>query len=731
MVLQTPERLHLRQTRNTLLVALSLGLFLSLVQIANDFRQEKIHIMQSVNQVLQTAREPAAQAAYGLHEDLALKVVQGLLEYRPIHRAEVYDDFGQVLAAKERPLSLGPFRLLTNSVLGATSAYEISLFVDESSRFVGRIVVRVDNYLVASRFIHRSILIVISAFALSITLSFVLLFQFYRFITRPLLTTVAAVAAMSPDKDRLEPVPVLTGHEHDELGLLAGTINDIVSRFRESETRFRTLVEQAGDAILVIDESGSLLEANRMAARIFGYRPEEFLSLACLDILPHCPLKCIDCEGAEERGEGPVTFETSGRTKGGRLFPVEVRTGLISFSEGEHRLSIIRDISARKEAEEELRRANDELERRVAARTRELLLANEELQKEIQERKRVEKDLMAGEARFRNLFESMKSGVAVFEANGRGEDFLFRDFNRAAERIDRCRREEVLGHRLTEIFPGVASFGLLEVLQRVRRTGIPEQHPATFYRDGRISGWRENYVYPLPSGELVAIYDDVTERKQNEESIRTSLREKELLLREIHHRVKNNMQVITSMLNLQARYVSDSRIAEMFLESRTRIKSMSLIHEMLYRSGDLAQVKMRGYVGRLVEELAAAYPDHAGRLRIEVNVAEITFGIDTAIPCGLVINELVSNAFKHAFPDGGEGMVRVRLSRAGEGYVLEVADNGGGFPEGLDIHRTESLGLRLITTLAEDQLQGSMTVEGGEGTTVRIVFTEIVYARRF
>jgi two-component sensor histidine kinase len=199
------------------------------------------------------------------------------------------------------------------------------------------------------------------------------------------------------------------------------------------------------------------------------------------------------------------------------------------------------------------------------------------------------------------------------------------------------------------------------------------------------------------------------------------LEEKEVLLKEIHHRVKNNLQVISSLLYLQSRQVQDSETLEMFLDSQHRVRSMALVHERLYENGDLARVDSADYIHDLARYLRRAYGTDSGAVTLDVQVDEVPLDIDTAIPCGLIINELVSNAMKHAFPDDREGEIIIGLSRDPAGqYVLTVRDNGVGMPEGVAPRSTGSLGLRLVSRLV-DQLEASIELDrnGGTGFTIK------------
>jgi len=213
----------------------------------------------------------------------------------------------------------------------------------------------------------------------------------------------------------------------------------------------------------------------------------------------------------------------------------------------------------------------------------------------------------------------------------------------------------------------------------------------------------------------------VMAKLQADELIREALKERETLLKEIHHRVKNNMQIVSSLLSLQAAQATERETVEMLNESQRRIRSMALIHETLYRSGSLAEIDFGDYVGGLIEELRRMYHIAEGAITITVDIENVRFGVDTAVPCALIVNELVSNCLKHAFPDGRTGEVTVALQRANGAYALTVADNGVGFPADLDFRTTDSLGMQLVTALVY-QLDGTLELNRENGTAFVISF---------
>ena len=327
------------------------------------------------------------------------------------------------------------------------------------------------------------------------------------------------------------------------------------------------------------------------------------------------------------------------------------------------------------------------------------------------------------EERYNELFRNISSGVAVYEAVEGGGDFIFKDFNKAGEKIDNLKKEQVLGKKVTEVFPGVKDFGIFDVFQRVWETGQPEHYPVSMYEDQRVVGWRENYIYKLPSGEVVAVYDDVTERMKAGEEIKKALEEKEILLREIHHRVKNNMAIIYSLHQLQANSAKNKDIKQMFMESNNRIRSMALIHEKLYQSDSLASIDVKDYLNSLTRNLLHSFSERQKKISLELDVDDITLGIDVLIPCGLIITELVTNSLKYAFKDKESGTIAIGLRTENSALSLTIKDNGCGLPEGMDFHTTDSLGLKIVSALI-NQLEGELQIVRDSGTAYKILFVE-------
>jgi len=226
-------------------------------------------------------------------------------------------------------------------------------------------------------------------------------------------------------------------------------------------------------------------------------------------------------------------------------------------------------------------------------------------------------------------------------------------------------------------------------------------------------------------GEVVESFNSMTIK------LKELLDAKELLMREIFHRVKNNMQVISSLLSLQCKYIKDEKYIEMVKESQDRIKAMALIHENLYRSKDLSNIDFNDYIKSLAKGLLLSYKMDTSKISLKINIETVSFSIETAIPCGLIINELISNSLKYAFPEGRDGEINISLRSLDKDELeIIVSNDGVSFPKDLDFRNTESLGLRLVTNLAENQLHGKIELNRSKGTAFQIRFKEIKYKKR-
>jgi PAS domain S-box-containing protein len=312
---------------------------------------------------------------------------------------------------------------------------------------------------------------------------------------------------------------------------------------------------------------------------------------------------------------------------------------------------------------------------------------------------------------------------------GKTLEGVITSWNAGAERLYGYTAEELIGQSIALLVPPERSDELPAILARLRK-GEHMRHVETIRM--RKDGQRLDVslcISPIKDahGRIIGaatIARDITERKQVEVYLKASLQEKEALLKEIHHRVKNNLQVVSSLLGLQAHVIHDPRLRAPFEESQARIHTMALIHEQLYESGDLAQIDFAEYLRNLATSVVRASRGGQGRLSLEFSTEAVHFPIETAIPCGLLLHELLSNCVKHAFPGGRSGTIGVTLCRHPQGsYVLTVRDNGAGLPPGLDVCNSASLGLRLAHILAS-QLHGTLTFTSCEGTTVTLAFGE-------
>ncbi len=298
--------------------------------------------------------------------------------------------------------------------------------------------------------------------------------------------------------------------------------------------------------------------------------------------------------------------------------------------------------------------------------------------------------------------------------------------------------EKIFGYATREVFNRPIDMLLPEGFAAQHRKHVREfaESPIAARRMGErgdISGLRKDgSSFPAEasiskvdiggSRIYTVILRDVTQRRAADEKIRASLREKEVLLQEIHHRVKNNLQVVSSLLSLQSRGVLDEDTRQKFKESQNRVHSMALIHEQLYQSPSLSEINYPQYIRQLVAHLFRSYRVSSSRIDLKTRIEDLRLSVDAAVPCGLIINELVSNSLKYGFPNGRGGAICIELHRQPDGRAnLTVADDGVGLPEEVGFWNTQTLGLRLVGTLVK-QLEGNIEVDRSEGTSIRVTF---------
>ena len=221
----------------------------------------------------------------------------------------------------------------------------------------------------------------------------------------------------------------------------------------------------------------------------------------------------------------------------------------------------------------------------------------------------------------------------------------------------------------------------------------------------------------------VTTHEDITIRKKAEEQIKTALKEKETLLEEIHHRVKNNMAVIASLLKLQSNNIDDERIKEALKESQSRVYAMSAVHETLHGSENLSEIDLKVYLAKITTTIFQTYSVNPDKVKLNYDVERIPISINQASPLGLIINELISNSLKYAFPDDRNGEINVSMKKLDKELELTVMDDGVGIPDGLDWKNSSTLGLKLVRTLVENQLDGSIDIENKNGTKFIIKFS--------
>ncbi|OPX59649.1 MAG: sensory histidine kinase AtoS [Methanobacterium sp. PtaB.Bin024] len=351
---------------------------------------------------------------------------------------------------------------------------------------------------------------------------------------------------------------------------------------------------------------------------------------------------------------------------------------------------------------------------------------------DISKLKRVEKDFTDSEERYKHLSELSPDAILVVI----GEEIVFA--NKASATVFGFEDPQDLLGRNYFTFHHPDS---LEIAKKRLEEVFKEEKFLDFTEEKIIAN--DDQVKDIEVGDAPIIYNghravqivarDISERKKMEEELKNSLKEKDLMMKEIHHRVKNNLMVIQSLLNLQSRYIKDTDARDIFKDSQNRAKSMAMIHESLYQSSDLKRIEFSEYINTLANNLFYSYAADPKRVKMDVNVEEVMLDVNTAIPLGLILTELISNCLKYAFPEDKSGEIKVDFhsyTENGENKLkLTVSDNGVGLPEGFDPKKSDSLGLMLIYSLS-DQIGATVELDTSMGTKFEISFEEkLEYAK--
>ncbi len=280
--------------------------------------------------------------------------------------------------------------------------------------------------------------------------------------------------------------------------------------------------------------------------------------------------------------------------------------------------------------------------------------------------------------------------------------------------------DELLGKKMDELYPAGAARKMMDDDLSLLKTGAKVE--AVEELGGRIYSTIKFPIFIEGKRYVSGFMIDITDRTRMDKNLRNSLREKEVLLQEIHHRVKNNMQVISSLFSIQARHIENPECRQILLEGQSRIRSMSLVHEKLYQSSDLSKIDLPGYIESLAVHLFQACLIDPKQVRLETDFEKIALDVNLAIPFGLILNELISNALKHGFAKGRKGVLRIRLRRGAGGEVmLRVTDNGAGVPPHLDIRKSDTFGLKVVNLLV-NQLDGVLDLDRIGGTSFIVTF---------
>lgn len=448
-----------------------------------------------------------------------------------------------------------------------------------------------------------------------------------------------------------------------------------------SEERLRHLVKFAPTGITELDlQKNRFLSVNDVVCELSGYTQDELLTMEPLDLMS-------------------VDSKT--------LYLKRRKRAL----EGKHDSKNVEYTIKRKDGKEVVVLINSKVEVNKKDKTKTAMVVFHD----ITDRKRMEEALRKSEEKYYSFLNNLADGVFVLDRDWR---YVF--VNEAALQLVKPSREELLGNKIFDVFPGIQKTTFFKAYKKTMQTGqiynLEDSYPGP-------EGKKRYYQIcsAAVSEGIVVVARDITVRRKTEEKLKESLAEKELLLRELHHRIKNNMNLVNSLLKLQSMRIKDKNTRLMFKDTINRVRSMALIHERFYQSQDFAKINISKYLRSMIVHLFRSYDINVNDIKLNIDLQDTVLDISKAIPCGLIVNELITNCLKHSFPEGKSGEIYVKLIEKKGEHTLVVKDTGIGIPKDVDFRAPETLGLQVVFDLV-DQLNGTIELKRREGTTFKIKF---------
>jgi len=737
--MKTNNLLARRLAARVVIFGCLLTLAASYIQFRVEAARDKADILEDLDRVMASSRGVLEESLWQMDMSSVRLILEGVSNLPGVHYAEVTTGDGQVF-------SVGA------TLRGETVRRELPLAHTDGGtlRALGTLAAEVDFASVNASLAGKTAVILGFQALLIFGVAGLVLAVHYQMIGRHVLHIGRQLAGRGID-DLDAPIGLerTPGKQPDELDSLLAAIRrlladtarslraeratteqleeeigrrqDAESALGESERRYHTLFENAVDSVYILDMAGRILDVNQAACASLGYSREELLSMSLGEVDAPETLSQISTRMENVRRNGRGVFEADHVRKDGSILPVEVSVRIFDYGGGPMILSSCRDITERRKSGARLVAQNRYLTCHL--RVSELALAVggeadlcrmicEEIARALDypmvavEYYDPERGIMTfqgvSEHFGLNLPLEVPAGETISGTVARtGEAVVERDVSARGDYRNEALR--ALGTKTFLCFPmrcrGTVTGALSMASSKLESV------------DGELITWAgsmANYVAALID-HARAVY-----------RVAASLREKEILLREIHHRVKNNLQIVSSLLRLQANHITDPAALGYFEESQARVMAMALVHEDLYQTSDLSLISIPEFFSRLIQRIMSVFG--RGRdIESRVEAEETALGIDCVIPLGLILNELAVNAIKHGFDGRDRGVLTVRFARQGDDYVLTVSDNGRGLPPGFDMASAQTLGMQLVASLTE-QLRGVIAAQSRNGAAFALRF---------